>query len=217
MPRPIVLDLFCGAGGAAMGYHRAGFDVVGVDIEPQPRYPFHFIQADAMNYAISSFDLVHASPPCQPYSATKSLPRRDPSRYPDLVAPLRDRLIRAGVRYVIENTPQAPLINPVKLCGTMFGLRTRRHRLFETWPALYLTPPCNHNHRTAATTTRRAGYYTSDPQANMVTVAGHLFSLHAGSIALDIDWMRHTELRQAIPPAYTEYIGRAIIQALTRP
>src|SRR6266700_1704986 len=144
MTRPRLLDLFCGAGGAAMGYHRAGFDVVGVDIKPHPDYPFPMIAMDALDalagaVRLDRFDVIHASPPCQAYSALRVL---NTATYPDLVKPVREGLRQWGGPYVIENVPGAPLLNPVRLCGTEFGLTTRtdrhgqvwlkRHRLFES-------------------------------------------------------------------------------------
>ena len=133
--KPRLLDLFCGAGGAAMGYHRAGFEVVGVDIEPQPRYPFEFYQADALNVLTSiftplDFDAIHASPPCQAYSW--SARRWTEVERADLLAPTRELLRATGLPYVIENVPGAPMQNPIRLCGVMFGLEVIRHRLFES-------------------------------------------------------------------------------------
>jgi DNA (cytosine-5)-methyltransferase 1 len=211
-----LLDLFCGGGGAAMGYYRAGFDeIVGVDIAPQKNYPFEFVQADAMTYPLDGFDAIHASPPCQDYAVTRSIPGRTPTDYPRLIDPVRERLVAAGVPFVIENTPPAPLRNPLLLCGTMFGLRTRRHRLFESSPAVYWRPAtCNHSGRVKiAKAGKRLAYYTKDASEGMVTVAGHLFSLRAGSEAMGIDWMTRAELAQAIPPVYTEFIGRSLIKA----
>src|SRR5574337_20985 len=127
--KPRLLDLFCCAGGCAMGYHRAGFDVVGVDINPQQRYPFEFHQADAMTFDLSGFDAIHASPPCQAYTVLGG--REDLSHYPDLVDAVRERLQASGKPWIIENVPGAPLRDPITLCGAMFGLRRYRHRLFE--------------------------------------------------------------------------------------
>ena len=132
--KPRMLDLFCCAGGAAAGYAKAGFEVVGVDIDRQPHYPFKFIQADAMELDskfIASFDAIHASPPCQAYS---DLAKRNGNahEWPRLIEPVREMLMRSGKPYVIENVDGAPLLDPVVLCGTMFkGLRVLRHRLFE--------------------------------------------------------------------------------------
>lgn len=142
--RPRLLDLFCGAGGAGMGYHRAGFDVVGVDIAPQPHYPFEFHQADALTFPfdVFGFAAVHASPPCQEYSVTRSLHRAE---YPTLVEAVRARLLGTGLRYVIENVVGAPLTNCVTLCGSSFGLGVRRHRRFETNWTVWSPPQCRHD------------------------------------------------------------------------
>src|SRR5215472_18476868 len=134
MTRPRLLDLFCGAGGAAMGYHRAGFDVVGIDIAPQPRYPFEFIEYDAIQvlqnlteYPGQGWDAIHASPPCQQWSAMNTAVKKE---YPQLIGPVRELLDVIGLPYVIENTERAPLVATWTLCGTQFGLLTRRHRRF---------------------------------------------------------------------------------------
>ena len=131
MSKPKALDLYCKAGGTSMGLHRAGFEVTGVDIEPQKRYPFEFVLGDALEYCAQhghEFDLVVAGPPCQLYSVTASLSN---GNHPDLVGPTREALIATGKPYIIENVPGSPLINPLVLCGTMFGLALIRHRLFE--------------------------------------------------------------------------------------
>lgn len=140
-----ILDLFCGAGGASMGYHRAFSDaeILGVDITPQPNYPFSFVRANAVTYSPTGFDLIHASPPCQHFTMYRNNVRDIKDRYEDLVAPTRFMLETSGIPYVIENVPGAPLHNPVTLCGSMFGLDVRRHRLFETnWPIE--VPACDH-------------------------------------------------------------------------
>src|SRR5688500_15798892 len=156
--KPRLLDLFCGAGGAAMGYHRAGFEVMGVDINRQPHYPFEFIQADALWYlaaledkrhgltAKDAFDVIHASPPCQLYSTVgKQAAKKHDITYPDLVGPTRELLVKSGLPYVIENVMGAPLISPIRLCGSSFGLDIRRHRRFELGGFdILLTPPCAH-------------------------------------------------------------------------
>lgn len=207
-----LLDLFCGAGGAGMGYHRAGFEVTGVDIRPQPRYPFAFIQGDALEYLAAherEYDLIHSSPPCQGYSRLAYM--RDLSAYPKLIEPLRELLIATGKPYIIENVPDAPLINPLMLCGTMFGLRTHKHRIFESKPPVWFAPgQCNNARVNPKGSGKRLGQYY-DLDSPMVTVAGHLFSREAGSRAMGIDWMTKNELAQAIPPAYTEWIGRRIM------
>ena len=134
-----ILDLFCGAGGAAAGYHRAfpNAEIVGVDIVPQPRYPFTFIQADALEFPLDGFDFVHASPPCQAFTAYRRRGGGVGDGYPDLIAVVRARLLCHDATYVIENVPGAPLHHPVQLCGSSFGLNVRRHRLFETsFPAV---------------------------------------------------------------------------------
>jgi DNA (cytosine-5)-methyltransferase 1 len=137
--RPRLLDLFSGAGGAAVGYHRAGFEVVGVDLHPQPHYPFEFHQADAMTYPLDGFDAIHASPPCQAYSVANNIHGR--ADHPMLIPSVRERLLATGLPYVIENVPRGPLINPVTLCGLTFGLNVKRHRLFES-NVFMLSPPC---------------------------------------------------------------------------
>jgi DNA (cytosine-5)-methyltransferase 1 len=194
-----------------MGYHRAGFDVVGVDIKPQPRYPFEFHQADAMTFPLDGFDAIHASPPCQRYSvATVFHPGRQ-AQHPDLVDPCRDRLNASGLPWVIENVMGAPLRNPIMLCGTMFeGLRVYRHRNFETNPPIYWPPPHGwHEFRPTEVGRRVAAH-------GWMTVAGHFSGTEAGQRAMGIDWMTRDELRQAIPPAYTEWIGRQLLAALER-
>ena len=139
-----LLDLFCGAGGAAVGYHRAGFDdITGVDIKPMPRYPFEFVQGDALEYVIehgAEFDVIHASPPCQAYSV--ETPIKYKHTHPDLIEPTRKALEKVGKPYIIENVSGArsKLYRSVMLCGTMFGLNIWRHRYFETWPLFLMSP-----------------------------------------------------------------------------
>ncbi len=228
--RPRLLDLFCGAGGAAMGYHRAGFEVVGVDNRPQPRYPFEFHQADALTYPLDGFDAIHASPPCQAYSTVAKQQRvLRPGRYehPDLVDVTRTRLIETGTPYVIENVKGAPLVETIQLCGSSFGLDVRRHRIFECggW-FIPFVPPCSHDWqrpRFLSLDSRRAkaastvAVHGRRQLASVVGVHGHLN--YAGEwtlrqAAMGIDWMKWNELNESIPPAYTEYIGRALIAAL---
>lgn len=210
--KPKLLDLFCGAGGAAMGYHRAGFDVTGVDINPQKRYPFEFIQGDALEYVAAhghKYDVIHASPPCQAYSVTYALP--GVGEYPELVGPLRLLLLATSKPYIIENVPGAPLDNPLLLCGSMFGLPLIRHRLFECRPAVWFPPaPCQCRHLHTAS---HRGFSAFKNGATAITVAGNNYPLADGIIAMGIDWMKNRdELSEAIPPAYTEFIGRHIMQ-----
>jgi len=198
-----------------VGYDMAGFDMTGVDNKPQPRYPFKFIQADALEYVAEhghEFDFIHASPPCQKYSRVSGRSRKAGKRlYPDLVQPTREILWTLGIPWVMENVEEAPLINPVTLCGSMFGLDVRRHRNFES-SIVILAPPCDHSNqkpRFRTLDSRRAGRLSC-----VVGVHGHLN--YAGEFelrckAMGIDWMTNAELTQAIPPAYTEFIGRQIM------
>ena len=212
--RPRLLDLFCGAGGAAVGYHRAGFDVTGVDIEPQPRYPFAFVRADALAYLAEhghEYDAVHASPPCQRYTALRSInPERN---HPDLVAPTRSALIANGRPWAIENVVGAPFAYYVQLCGTMFGLRVYRHRRFET--SHLILQPSHPAHRRGNlinlfSTGKRRQFLESD---RFVTVTGNC-GAYVGP-AMGIEWMTGAELSQAIPPVYTDWVGAHLIAAVT--
>lgn len=211
-----ILDLFCGAGGASMGYHRAGFDVTGVDLFPQPRYPFRFIQADALTVDLCGFDAIHASPPCQGYAAgprntNVAMGRR--YEHPLLIEPIRERLLAAGVPYVIENVVGAPLRDPVRLCGTSFGLPLRRHRLFEA-SFLLLVPECQHGRFTEKrywTGWTQGGHGVGNKRrATTVQVYGNGGEKHEWPAAMGIDWMTYDELAEAIPPVYTEHIGRTL-------
>lgn len=198
-----------------MGYYRAGFDVVGVDIKPQPRYPFEFHQSDALEYCAEhwqEFDAIHASPPCQAYSVTKSLTNKN---HPELVPQTREILAGTGKPYVIENVPGAPLVNPLMLCGTMFGLRVIRHRLFECNPAIWFPPStCAHEGLATGGRERRLGD-TKTPRLSdgykYVTVAGNNYIANEGRDAMGINWTNKKELSQAIPPAYTEFIGKQML------
>jgi DNA (cytosine-5)-methyltransferase 1 len=203
--RPRLLDLFCGAGGAAVGYHWAGFDVVGVDNRPQPNYPFEFHQADAMTFPLDGFDAVHASPPCQAYSPGARMRTGTTKDHPRLIEPVRDRLCASGAAYVIENVPEAPLEQPVILCGSHFGLEVRRHRGFEAnFPML--VPSCTHLFQPVV-----VGVYGDHPEDSVIR-KGHpairARSVEHAQAAMGIKWMTEwTELKEAIPPAYTEHIG----------
>jgi DNA (cytosine-5)-methyltransferase 1 len=212
MNKPMLLDTFCKAGGAGFGYHLAGFDVVGVDIEPQKHYPFGFVQADAIEYIAEhghEFDVIHASPPCQAYSVTKSLTSND---HPRLIEATRHVLIKTGKPYVIENVEGAPLINALMLCGSMFpGLRVYRHRLFECNPQIWFPPAsCNHNYSMPAS---KGAYHALEKQ-EYITCVGNSFKASDGRIAMQIDWMTREELAQAIPPAYTKWIGEQLRKEL---
>lgn len=190
-----------------MGYYRAGFDVIGVDIKPQPRYPFTFVQADALEYVAAQhgheFDAIHASPPCQAYSKTQRIRGNE---HLDLIAATRAVLQAAGKPYVIENVPGAPLLNPVVLVGSMFGLRTMRSRLFECSFSVpfQLAPPPAARHAKMGRLAREGEY---------IHIAGHGHA-EQWRKAMGIDWMSRDGLSQAIPPAYTEYIGAYLLQAL---
>ncbi len=205
-----LLDLFCCAGGAGKGYSQSGFDVVGVDIRPQPRYPFPFVQADALSLDpefIASFDTVHASPPCQSYSDLAKL-NGNADKWPRLIEPVREMLIRSGLPYVIENVEGAPLLNPVTLCGTMFPpLRVLRHRLFEANFAI-LPPPHKKHPRVHTHDRRKSHFGKTDEWTDYVQVTGGgNCTVAAAREAMGIDWMTKGEINESIPPAYTEYIG----------
>ena len=230
MNRPRLLDLFCGAGGAAMGYHRAGFEVVGIDLHPQRRFPFEFVQGDAMEYMRlprwwAGFDVIHASPPCQAYSITKNAHGRE---HPDLVPETLGRLQASGLPWVCENVVGAPLPDAVTLCGSMFDLtawdhyigqtiQLKRHRLFQSSEYLMAPGPCRHikgmrvggvyggawsKNKTLDPTVKRTGGYAppDDVQREL----------------MGIDWMTRKQLNQAIPPAYTEWLGRQLLRVMER-
>jgi len=215
--RPRLLDLFCGAGGAAVGYNRAGFDIVGVDIRPQPNYPFEFLQREALAWLdrhmpdIGVFDAIHASPPCQAFTDLKDMHNALP--HEDLLTPTRELLETTGLPYVIENVEGAPMSPTVTLCGSSFalgaeGARLQRHRHFETnWPLL--GPPCAHG-----VARRVIGVYGGHGRDRRRTVNTQDFSTEARREAMGIDWMTGAELSQAIPPAYTELIGHQLLQQL---
>lgn len=202
-----------------MGYYRAGFEVVGVDIDPQPRYPFEFIQADALTLDqdfLASFDAIHASPPCQSYS---DLAKRNGNghMWPRLVEPTRELLQSLGVPYIIENVEGAPLLDPVVLCGTMFpGLRVLRHRLFES--NIELTAPAHGKHPLVFTHDKRKAHYGKlDQNTSFVQVTGGGNSSIANAKdALGIDWMNKHELNESIPPVYTEYLAQELMRAVER-
>jgi DNA (cytosine-5)-methyltransferase 1 len=209
-----MLDLFCKAGGASVGYHRAGFEVVGVDIKKQKRYPFEFIQADALEVMqdldfLRSFDVLVGSPPCQTHSITQHLRNAQGKSTDkiDLIPETRAAFIESGLPYVIENVPGAPLKDALVLCGSSFGLKVRRHRLFEsTIPLTGL--PCDHKGQG-----RPVGIYGS-MRDNIPKGGRTAHTIEEAREAMGIDWMLWGDLVEAIPPAYTEHIGRQLLEAL---
>ncbi len=216
MKRPLLLDLFCGAGGCSVGYHRAGFDVIGVDIKAQPRYPFPMVVADALRppFDLAMFDAIHASPPCQRYSAL-SKGAGICGRFPDLVEPCRTMLKSAGRPFVIENVPGAPLRRPTLICGSYFGLRVRRHRLFETNFKINPAPWCKHVSQGQPLCVVGTGGRRVNRQPNDRGGACNFpRSVAEAQAAMGIDWMTRKELSQAIPPAYTEFIGKQLLAAI---
>lgn len=208
-----LLDLFCGAGGAAVGYHRVGFaEIVGVDNQLQKHYPFTFVLGDALEYVREhghEFDAIHASPPCQRYSIATPHARR--VNHPDLLPPTRDALNATGKTWVLENVPGAPMRPDFILCGCQVGLKLRRVRWFETsWSSFQLAITHYHTgpvvsvvgHGTPSWVRKKLGYNPTIAQYRA---------------AMGIDWMNRNELSQAIPPAYTEFIGRQLLAALAQP
>jgi DNA (cytosine-5)-methyltransferase 1 len=217
--RPVILDLFSGAGGAAFGYYLAGFRVVGVDLAPQKHYPFEFHQADALEYLAEhgrEFDFIHASPPCQRYSISYHMKNvaNIHKKTPMLIEEVRRRMIEAKKPFVIENVPGAPLVNPIVLSGMNFGLKIIRKRLFELGGFdIFLLPTPN-----IPSNYRDAGFI---PYHHGTSIKrGHLKNIWTKDRlkkAMGIDWMDIKELTQAIPPAYTEFIGRQIMKQIERP
>jgi DNA (cytosine-5)-methyltransferase 1 len=209
--KPRLLDLFCCAGGAGVGYTRAGFEVVGVDIDPQPNYPLPFIQTDALKLDpkfLATFDAIHASPPCQSYS---DLAKRNANadEWPRLIEPVRAMLMKTGLPYIIENVDNAPLINAV----TMFpGLRVLRHRLFEANFEIIL--PQHKKHPRVHTFDKRKSHYgkTDDMRDFVQVTGGGNCSIAAARDAMGIDWMTKGEINESIPPAYTEFVGKELLR-----
>ena len=217
---PVMLDLFCGAGGAGKGYADAGFQVIGVDLHPQPRYPYEFHQADAVDflyamdvYGFAGIDAIHASPPCQRWSHMSNCRPGLAEKYPALIEPTRGLLRRIGLPYVIENVPGSPLIDPVTLCGSQFGLTAewpgrgkyalQRHRLFET--SFSLADPGEHDH-----SLRSVPVYGDGAPGNRPDMKGKGFEQLRRDV-MQIDWMTRAELNESLPPAYTAYIGRQLL------
>lgn len=234
MSGPRLLDLFCGAGGATMGYHRAGFDVVGVDIAAQPNYPFPFHQGDALEVlatllagdavdfthrdgriewlTLADFDAIHASPPCQGYTALAAVHGNE---WPKLIGPVRELLDETDLPYVIENVQGAPLRRDVTLCGEMFGLAVIRHRYFELgrWSGF---APAHKPHRGRVAGMRHGQWFTG-PYFAVYGDGGGKGTVAQWQQAMKIDWTsdRH-EIAEAVPPAFTEHVGAQLIDHLSR-
>jgi DNA (cytosine-5)-methyltransferase 1 len=220
--RPRLLDLFCCEGGAGEGYRRAGFDIVGVDIDPMPTNPHTFIQADALEYLAAhghEYDAIHASPPCQAFSvATKAWNGRiNRAEHVNHIPAVRELLIAWGGPYIIENVPGAPLFNPIQLCGSSFGLAVQRHRLFESNVPM-MGRPCAHHLQQE----RKYPPTRSDRTelARVVSVfgagGGRAKNAALWAEAMQIEWMTKHGLAQAIPPAYTEYLGEYLLAAVNQ-
>jgi DNA (cytosine-5)-methyltransferase 1 len=207
--RPLLLDLFCCAGGAGAGYFRAGFDVVGVDIAPQPNYPFRFVRADALTFPLEGFAAYHASPPCQRWAGGFV---KDREQHPDLVDAIRQRLAATGRPYAIENVRGAPLVDATMICGGGLGLavgelQLHRHRYFETnFPLMGVA--CA---RIARHTVSVVGNGT--PTGNRITI-GRNPSIDEKRGAMGINWTTRAELSEAIPPNYTEHVGAFMLTAV---
>lgn len=204
--RPRLLDLFSGAGGAAMGYHRAGFEVVGVDLAPMPRYPFQFHQGDALHYLAEhwqEFGAVHASPPCQRFSAMSSCRPGLADGYPDIVAATRGLLELTGLPYVIENVVGSPIRRDIMLCGGMFDLPLYRHRVFES--NVFHWQPEHPRHIIPG---GRAGHWKP---GEIISVSGNCAPIAVAREAMGIGWTNRNELAESIPPAYTEYLAAQLL------
>lgn len=197
------LDLGCGAGGTAYGYERAGYSVTGVDIVPQPRFPFEFHLGSYLDFPLDGYDLIHVSPPCQRWTRQLRCRPEVREQYPDHITPMRARLRahyeQTGTPYVIENVEDAPLVEPVMLCGWSFGYEIYRHRFFET--SCQVMAPRHRKHVTPAS---KAGHWRP---GTFVSVSGHCSPMWLCRQVMDIDWMRREELAEAVPPYFTEYLG----------
>ena len=224
--RPRLLDLFCKAGGCSVGYHRAGFDVVGIDHEPQKHYPFEFHRLDwreGLARFAGEVDVIHASPPCQAYSITNNMPNVSSAVHPDMVADVRRALEASGKLWVIENVLGAPLHCAALVCGLALGLGVKRHRYFEANIFLFGTT-CPPGHKASFLTIFGNDVLERTGGKTWVTVCGGGAPAHkdgrrratvaVARVAMGIDWMTRDELSQAIPPAYTEFIGRQLIRAI---
>lgn len=216
-----LLDMFCCQGGASKGYALAGFEVVGIDLAEKRKYPFQFIQGDAIEYLLEhyqEFDVIHASPPCQHFTKYKNCRKDIATRYENLIPQTREALLNTGKPYVIENVVGAPLINPVVLCGSMFGLDVRRHRLFESNIDISRLS-CNHSvwepNRFPGGRSRERGNARVKCRGT-VEVGRWNIPIDIQQKAMGIDWIDDLRsLSEAIPPAYTEYIGKEILRRIT--
>jgi DNA (cytosine-5)-methyltransferase 1 len=206
----ILLDLFSGAGGAAMGYNLAGFEVIGVDVTPQPHFPFQFMKGDALDVLVRcdlrGIDVIHASPPCQHYSKMSNCRPGLSEDYPDLIGPVRELLQASGKPYIIENVEGSPLRNPTMLCGWAFGRDIYRHRFFES--NVPLQAPRHRRHDTRAS---RAGHW--EP-GTFISISGHCGPVALARKEMEMDWTTIDELVEAVPPYYTEYLGHQVMKAL---
>lgn len=204
--KPVLLDLFCGAGGASRGYQLAGFYVIGVDISPQPNHAGdEFVQADATQFPLDGFRYIHASPPCQRFSFATRFNKGKFEDHPDLIDPIRQRLVATNAKTVIENVPGAPVRKDIMLCGEMFGLRVHRHRYFEV-AGFEFTNPKHQKHKL-----KGAAHNCDVREGHARQVAGHYSNHPDACEAMGIDWMNRHELPESIPPAYTEFIGRQML------
>lgn len=205
--KPKILDLYCGGGGASYGYELGGWDVVGVDLNPQPKYRGKFIQAEAIEFVKANyhkFDAIHASPPCQAYSMASMQFRQSGKEYVDLIEDTRRELIKTGLPYVIENVPGSPLIDPIELCGSMFGMRTYRHRLFESNIELKCPPHPKH-------VSPNAKMGRPVKEGEFIQYVGHFSGVKLVQEMTGLSWLGQKELAQSIPPQYTKYIGEQLL------
>ena len=208
--KPKLLDLYCCGGGAGYGYEQSGFEVTGIDIAPQPKHRGAFIQADAIEYLKAhwhEYDVIHASPPCQAYSMASMQFRIVGKEYVDLIEITRAELIKTGKPYIIENVPGSPLINPIELCGAMFGMRTYRHRLFES--NIELLAPVHLKH---VAPNAKMGRPPKDWE--FIQYVGHFPGVKLVQEMTGLHWLGQKELAQSIPPQYTKFIGEQIIKQL---
>ncbi|QGJ92780.1 DNA methyltransferase [Arthrobacter phage Pureglobe5] len=229
-PRPKLLDLFCSEGGAAVGYHQAGFSVTGIDIDRKParRYPYNFILADALQYAAEhghEYDAIHASPPCQGYSRTAvSMKPEQLAKYPKLIPEVRELLDSLGKPYIIENVVGAPLQEPVLLCGSMFALeapdidgtplRLERHRLFESNMPITAPSPCVHDRSIQVAGVYGGGSIRRKSKSLTDRRGGYTPVKEVRALLMGIGHMSQLGLSEAIPPAYTRWLGAQLLHSM---